>query len=70
MAADFVAGLDVSREQALMDAPPDTPMYAENFMCSAYDPTADVGLWLHLGTWPEDFGGLGGSFVVALDRKR
>src|SRR5437660_10600778 len=56
MALDFLAGLDVSRERCLVEPPPDTPMYAENFMLSAYDPAADVGMWLHLGTWPEDFG--------------
>ena len=53
--SDQLAIDDPRREQCVLD-PPDLPMFAENFMLSAYDPTADVGMWLHLGTWPEDFG--------------
>lgn len=47
---------DAAREVCLATAPPDLPMYAENFMLACYDAAADVGMWLHLGTWPEDFG--------------
>jgi hypothetical protein len=46
---------DAARERCLDVPPPDSPMYAENFMLAAYDPAVDVGAWLHLGTWPEDF---------------
>src|SRR3954447_5009242 len=47
---------DGRREACLLEAPADLPMFAENFMLSAFDPVADIGMWLHLGTWPEDFG--------------
>jgi hypothetical protein len=47
---------DPTRERCLAEPPADTPMYAENFLLAAYDAATDVGAWLHLGTWPEDFG--------------
>jgi hypothetical protein len=46
---------DPSREYALAESP-NIPNFAENYMLSAFDPRADLGMWLHLGTWPEDFG--------------
>lgn len=48
-------GLDPAREYALSE-PSLQYRYAENFMLSAYDAVADIGLWLHLGTCPDDFG--------------
>ena len=49
------ATLDSSREFALHESAPQY-RYAENYMLSAYDAAADIGLWLHLGTCPDDFG--------------
>ncbi|MDB5985945.1 MAG: hypothetical protein JWR16_998 [Nevskia sp.] len=52
---DLSSGLEASREFALTGAV-GVERFAENFMIVTYDPKADVGLWLHLGTWPDDFG--------------
>jgi len=52
---DFANGLDPAREGTLA-TPPDLFRYAENFMLACYDPQSGVGLWLHLGTVPDDFG--------------
>mgnify|MGYP000060935986 FL=1 len=52
---DYASTLDASREYALSE-PALQYRYAENFMLSAYDAVADIGLWLHLGTCPDDFG--------------
>jgi hypothetical protein len=52
---DFSCGLDLQRESTLAKAP-DLFRYAENFMFAIYDPRVDVGMWLHLGTCPDDFG--------------
>jgi hypothetical protein len=62
---DFWTGLDPAREWALKQKP-DVPMYAENYMVSSYDPSADIGMWLHLGTWPEDFELWEDFFVINL----
>ena len=53
---DLSSGFEPIAEQALEAAPRDVPFYAENFLFALYDPTADVSLWTHLGTWPADFG--------------
>ena len=54
-ARDLSSGLDASREFALRDAA-ELERFAENFLVVTYDPKLDIGLWLHLGTWPDDFG--------------
>lgn len=46
--------LDGDRDRALAVAP-DVPYFSENYMLATYDPRADLGMWLHLGTWPQDF---------------
>lgn len=51
---DLSNGLDLQREFALAEAPA-VFRYAENFMVALCDPAADIGLWLHLGTCPDDF---------------
>jgi hypothetical protein len=55
MAQAELAKLDPTRDRALSEPPVGVAMYAENYMLSAFDPAADLGMWLHLGTWPEDF---------------
>lgn len=52
---DFSCGLNPNREGTLVSAP-DLFRFAENFMFAMYDPRVDVGMWLHLGTCPDDFG--------------
>lgn len=49
-------GVDPAREYALdTDPPRDKFRYAENYMLAVYDPRLDLGMWLHLGTCPDDF---------------
>jgi hypothetical protein len=51
---DLSNGLDPQREGTLHTAP--GPFrYAENFMMALCDPVSGIGLWLHLGTCPDDF---------------
>jgi len=52
----FSSGLAGDEELALAEPPPGVWRFAENFLVAAYDPAAEVGLWTHLGTWPDDFG--------------
>ncbi len=52
---DLSMGFAPVRDRCL-DAPSGEPFFSENFMFSTFDPKADIGLWLHLGTWPTDFG--------------
>lgn len=47
--------LDPRREFALRE-PSGQYRYAENYMLSFYDSASDIGMWLHLGTCPDDFG--------------
>jgi hypothetical protein len=54
MARDLSGGLPVEREQ-IRTTPPDVPFWSENLLFAVYDPTSDVGLWLHLGTVPTDW---------------
>jgi hypothetical protein len=44
--------LDPIAEQVL-DACPDIASWAENMLFTPYDPTTNVGMWLHLGTVPD-----------------
>lgn len=49
-------GVDPQREYPLVSRPPDNLYrYAENYMLAIYDPRLDLGMWLHLGTCPDDF---------------
>jgi hypothetical protein len=53
---DLANGVDPAREYALRTEPPaDKFRFAENFMLAVYDPVIDLGMWLHLGTCPDDF---------------
>lgn len=56
MTTDLGAGLDPALDRALSQPPASVEAYGENYLMVAYEPEADLGLWLHLGTWPEDFG--------------
>jgi hypothetical protein len=51
---DFSSGLPADRE-AIRATEPDVPFWSENLLFAIYDPRADVGLWLHLGTVPNDW---------------
>ncbi|HEX3842083.1 MAG TPA: hypothetical protein VHU85_14920 [Acidimicrobiales bacterium] len=51
---DLSSALAPDREYPL-STPPDIPYWAENMLFTLYDPTADFGLWLHLGTVPTDW---------------
>ena len=53
---DLSSGRSPEDERALHEGPTDVYRYAENFLFALYDPEADVSLWTHLGTWPDDFG--------------
>jgi hypothetical protein len=48
---DLGSGLEPAKEYVLAQEP-DVPHWAENLLFAMYDPTNDVGLWLHLGTIP------------------
>lgn len=52
---DLTGGLDPQREYALIGEKPDKYRFAENYMLAVYDPVLDLGMWLHLGTCPDDF---------------
>ncbi|MDB5970621.1 MAG: hypothetical protein JWQ90_3071 [Hydrocarboniphaga sp.] len=62
---DLSSGLEASREYALTGAS-GVERFAENFMIVTYDPKIDVGLWLHLGTWPDDFGIFEDQVIISL----
>jgi len=53
-ARDLSGGLSTSREEIRREEP-DVPFWSENLLFALYDPAADVGLWLHLGTVPNDW---------------
>lgn len=52
---DLSSGLTPDRDRVLEQCP-DTPFWAENLLFTLYDPQADIGFWLHLGTVPTDWG--------------
>jgi hypothetical protein len=56
MTDETTAELDPARDRAMEQAPPGIEAFGENYLIVTYEPAADLGLWLHLGTWPEDFG--------------
>jgi hypothetical protein len=43
------SGLDPESERTLA-ACPEVPAWTENLLFTPYDPIADIGMWLHLGT--------------------
>jgi hypothetical protein len=51
---DLSSGLPPESEQVLA-ACPDVPAWTENLLFAPYDPTSNVGMWLHLGTMPWDW---------------
>src|SRR5579863_7744522 len=51
---DLSSGLPAAREE-IRATEPDVPFWSENLLFAIYDPTSDVGLWLHLGTVPNDW---------------
>jgi hypothetical protein len=53
---DLTSGLDPALDSALAHAPDGVFRFAENFLFAGYDSPADLALWMHLGTWPDDFG--------------
>jgi len=53
-APDLSGGLRPEREQ-IRATEPEEPFWSENMLFALYDPTADIGLWLHLGTVPNDW---------------
>lgn len=53
--ADLSSGIDPAKEHVLLD-PADVPSFSENLLFALYDAEHDLGLWLHLGTWPTDWG--------------
>ena len=54
MTADLSSGLPPERE-SIVATEPEIPFWSENLLFALYDPTHDVGLWLHLGTVPNDW---------------
>jgi hypothetical protein len=52
---DWSSGLDVEKETIVATAPTE-PFWAENLLFCPYDPKADIGAWLHLGSVPNDWG--------------
>lgn len=53
-ARDLSGGLPADREM-IRATEPEVPFWSENLLFAIYDPTSDVGLWLHLGTVPNDW---------------
>jgi hypothetical protein len=49
MLEDLSSGLSPAAEQVVADAPSE-PFWTENLLFTMYDPAADIGFWLHLGT--------------------
>ena len=47
-------GLAPEAESVLEQAPSE-PFWCENLLFALYDPTCDIGFWLHLGTVPNDW---------------
>ena len=51
---DLSGGLPPERED-IRRTEPEMPFWSENLLFALYDPASDVGLWLHLGTVPNDW---------------
>ena len=52
---DLSLGFDPIRESTLKE-PTGQERFAENLMFALSDPSLGISMWLHLGTWPDDFG--------------
>jgi hypothetical protein len=52
---DLSLGFDPVRERALTEST-GQERFAENLMFAISDPALGLSMWLHLGTWPDDFG--------------
>lgn len=55
MDTDFSSGLP-AEEESIVAIEPAEPFWTENLLFALYDPSADIGAWLHLGSVPNDFG--------------
>lgn len=54
MIEDLSSGLPASME-FMVQTEPVEPFWSENILFALYDPTRDIGMWLHLGTVPNDW---------------
>ena len=54
MTQDLSNGLPIEAE-GIVSERPDEPFWAENLLVSLYDPEADIGFWLHLGSLPSQW---------------
>lgn len=52
---DLSLGFDPARERVLREST-GQERFAENLMFALSDPSLGISMWLHLGTWPDDFG--------------
>ena len=41
--------------ESIVEEPPAEPFWCENLLFALYDPSHDIGFWLHLGTVPNDW---------------
>lgn len=51
---DWSGGLSPEKEKSTLTAPTE-PFWCENLLFCPYDPKSDIGMWLHLGTVPNDW---------------
>jgi hypothetical protein len=51
---DLSSGIPDERERVVA-SPPAVPLWSENLVFALYDPSRDIGFWLHLGTVPGDW---------------
>lgn len=51
---DLSSGLPAEKESVVSERPTE-PFWAENLLFALYDPRADVGFWLHLGSVPNEW---------------
>jgi hypothetical protein len=54
MTQDFSVGLSPDKE-LVVTTPPTEPFWSENLLFAPYDPKSDMGMWLHLGTVPNEW---------------
>jgi hypothetical protein len=51
---DLSSGLEPEKEAVVAERPAE-PFWAENLLFALYDPTSDLGFWLHLGSVPNEW---------------
>jgi hypothetical protein len=51
---DFSSGLSIEKEYVVASVP-SVDYWTENLLFAGYDSRIDIGLWLHLGTVPNDW---------------